>query len=254
MHLRKNTRTIAGAFLLVLLFWQALLSLGGFNEPLFPSPLATLKGFGELLADGVLLQDIGASLYRFAVGYLSSVLLAMLLGLVLGWYRGIWAYLNPIAQVLRPISPMAWLPFIVLFFGIGEMPALFIIFIAAFFPVLLATVAAVHDIEPVYLKVAQNFGIRQPALLAKIVFPAVFPRIATGLHLALGTAWVFLVAGEMVGAQSGLGFLIIDARNNLRADLLMAAIITIGVLGLLLDSGVSLVERAVNRRFGSRTA
>lgn len=254
MHLRKNTRTIAGAFLLVLLFWQALLSLGGFNEALFPSPLATLKGFGELLADGVLLQDIGASLYRFAVGYLSSVLLAMLLGLVLGWYRSIWAYLNPIAQVLRPISPMAWLPFIVLFFGIGEMPALFIIFIAAFFPVLLATVAAVHDIEPVYLKVAQNFGIRQPALLAKIVFPAVFPRIATGLHLALGTAWVFLVAGEMVGAQSGLGFLIIDARNNLRADLLMAAIITIGVLGLLLDSGVSLVERAVNRRFGSRTA
>ncbi len=254
MNFRKNTRYIAGALLLVLLAWQALLSLGGFNEALFPSPAATLKGFGELLADGVLLRDVGASLYRFAVGYLSSVLLAMLLGLVLGWYRGIWAYLNPIAQVLRPISPMAWLPFIVLFFGIGEMPALFIIFIAAFFPVLLATVAAVHDIAPVYLKVAQNFGIRQPALLAKIVFPAVFPRIATGLHLALGTAWVFLVAGEMVGAQSGLGFLIIDARNNLRADLLMAAIITIGVLGLLLDSGVSLVERAVNRRFGSRTA
>ena len=178
----------------------------------------------------------------------------MLLGLVLGWYRGVWAYLNPIAQVLRPISPMAWLPFIVLIFGIGEMPALVIIFIAAFFPVLLATVAAVHDIAPVYLKVAQNFGIRQPALLAKIVFPAVFPRIATGLHLALGTAWVFLVAGEMVGAQSGLGFLIIDARNNLRADLLMAAIITIGALGLLLDGGVTLVERAVSRRFGSRVA
>ena len=146
------------------------------------------------------------------------------------------------------------LPFIVLSFGIGEMTALVFIFIAAFFPVLLATVAAVHDIAPVYLKVAQNFGIRQPALLAKIVFPAVFPRIATGLHLALGTAWVFLVAGEMVGAQSGLGFLIIDARNNLRADLLMAAIITIGVLGLLLDGGVTLVERAINRRFGSRVA
>ena len=85
------------------------------------------------------------------------------LGLLLGWYKNIWAFLNPIAQVLRPISPMAWLPFIVLFFGIGEMPALVIIFIAAFFPVLLATVAAVSNIEPVYLKVAQNFGIRQPA-------------------------------------------------------------------------------------------
>lgn len=254
MNLQKTARHLLGALLLVLLAWQALLSLGGYSEALFPSPLATLDGLYELLTDGVLLKDIGASLYRFAVGYLSSVLLAMLLGLVLGWYRGIWTYLNPIAQVLRPISPMAWLPFIVLIFGIGEMPALVIIFIAAFFPVLLATVAAVHDIAPVYLKVAQNFGIRQPALLAKIVFPAVFPRIATGLHLALGTAWVFLVAGEMVGAQSGLGFLIIDARNNLRADLLMAAIITIGVLGLLLDGGVTLVERAINRRFGSRVA
>ena len=239
MNLQKTARHLLGALLLVLLAWQALLSLGGYSEALFPSPLATLQGLHELIADGVLLKDIGASLYRFAVGYFSSVLLAMLLGLVLGWYRGVWAYLNPIAQVLRPISPMA---------------SLVIIFIAAFFPVLLATVAAVHDIAPVYLKVAQNFGIRQPALLAKIVFPAVFPRIATGLHLALGTAWVFLVAGEMVGAQSGLGFLIIDARNNLRADLLMAAIITIGVLGLLLDGGVTLVERAVSRRFGSRVA
>ena len=123
-------------------------------------------------------------------------------------------------------------------------------FIAAFFPVLLATVAAVADIDPVYLKVARNFGIGQPAILTKIVFPAIFPRIATGLHLALGTAWIFLVTGEMVGAQSGLGFLIIDARNNLRADLLMAAIITIGVLGLCLDSGVRLIETAVNRRWG----
>ena len=122
--------------------------------------------------------------------------------------------------------------------------------IANRFLVLLATVAAVSNIEPVYLKVAQNFGIRQPAVLTKIVLPAVFPSIATGLHLALGTAWVFLVAGEMVGAQSGLGFLIIDARNNLRADLLMAAIVTIGVLGLLLDSLVHLVERWIYRRWG----
>ncbi|MBR1693777.1 MAG: ABC transporter permease subunit, partial [Selenomonas sp.] len=122
--------------------------------------------------------------------------------------------------------------------------------IAAFFPVLLANVAAVQGMEPVYLKVAKNFGIGQPQILGKIVFPAVFPRIATGLHLALGTAWVFLVAGEMAGAQSGLGFLIIDARNNLRADWLMAAILTIGVLGLVLDGIVSYLEGQIYRRWG----
>ena len=246
----KHAIHLSGALLLVLLSWQAIAWLGGWNEALFPTPLQTLLGFGEILADGVLLKDIGTSLYRFLLGYTTSVILAMALGLILGWYQNIWAFLNPIAQVLRPISPVAWLPFIVLVFGIGDMPSLVIIFLAAFFPVLLSTVAAVAGIEPVYLKVARNFGIGQPQILPKIIFPAFFPRIATGLHLALGTAWVFLVAGEMVGTQSGLGFLIIDARNNLRADLLMTAIITIGVLGLLLDSSITWLEKRIYRRWG----
>ena len=247
----KTTIHLGGALLLVLLSWQAIAWLGGWNEALFPTPYQTVHGFAEILADGVLLKDIGTSLYRFLLGYTTSVVLAMALGLVLGWYQSIWAFLNPIAQVLRPISPVAWLPFIVLVFGIGDMPSLVIIFLAAFFPVLLSTVAAVAGIEPVYLKVARNFGIGQPQLLTKIIFPAIFPRIATGLHLALGTAWVFLVAGEMVGTQSGLGFLIIDARNNLRADLLMTAIITIGVLGLLLDSSITWLEKRIYRRWGN---
>ena len=225
----KNVRHLIGAAAVTLLFWQAICAFGGWHEALFPSPLAAFLGFVELIKDGVLFEDIAASLVRFAVGYLASVLLALAAGLILGWYSKVWAYLNPIAQVLRPVSPVAWLPFIVLFFGIGEAPAIVIIFLAAFFPVLLATVAAVQKLDPAYL-----------------------PQIATGLHLALGTAWVFLVAGEMVGAQSGLGFLIIDARNNLRADLLMAAILTIGLLGLLLDSAMSLAERQLYRAWGIR--
>ena len=248
----KNVRHLIGAAAVTLLFWQAICAFGDWHEALFPSPLATLLGFVELIKDGVLFEDVAASLVRFAVGYFASVLLALAAGLILGWYSKVWAYLNPIAQVLRPVSPVAWLPFIVLFFGIGEAPAIVIIFLAAFFPVLLATVAAVQKLDPVYLKVAQNFGIKEPAVFTKIILPAIFPQIATGLHLALGTAWVFLVAGEMVGAQSGLGFLIIDARNNLRADLLMAAILTIGLLGLLLDSAMSLAERQLYRAWGIR--
>ena len=248
----KNVRHLIGAAAVTLLFWQAICAFSGWHEALFPSPLAAILGFGELIKDGVLFEDVAASLVRFAVGYLASVLLALTAGLILGWYSKVWAYLNPIAQVLRPVSPVAWLPFIVLFFGIGEAPAIVIIFLAAFFPVLLATVTAVQKLDPVYLKVAQNFGIKEPAVFTKIILPAIFPQIATGLHLALGTAWVFLVAGEMVGAQSGLGFLIIDARNNLRADLLMAAILTIGLLGLLLDSAMSLAERQLYRAWGIR--
>ena len=125
-----------------------------------------------------------------------------------------------------------------------------IFFIAAFFPVLLSTVSAVGEVDPIYFKVAKNFGIQQPQTMWKIIFPAAFPQIANGIHLALGTAWVFLVAGEMVGAQSGLGYLVIDARNNLRADILLATIIVIGLIGLILDALLKLLEKQILKSWG----
>lgn len=137
-----------------------------------------------------------------------------------------------------------------LWFGIGDIPAIVIIFIAAFFPVLLSTVSAVGGIDPIYLKVSENFGIRQPQIMWKVIFPAAFPQIANGIHLALGTAWVFLVAGEMVGAQSGLGYLVIDARNNLRADILFADIIVIGLIGLFLDTLLKATEKQILKAWG----
>lgn len=248
--MKKNYVYIPGAFILFVAVWELIALAGGWNEALFPTPYKTALGFGELIYDGVLLQDIIDSLIRFIIGYVTAVVCGVFLGLFLGWYKTAWGFVNPIVQVLRPISPTAWLPFIVLIFGIGEMPALVVIFIAAFFPVLLSTVSAVNSIEPVYLKVARNFGIKQPALLFKIILPAVFPRIATGFHLAMGTAWVFLVVGEMVGVQTGLGFLVVDMRNNLRMDLLMVAILVIGVIGLWLDWTISLFEGWIYKRWG----
>ena len=246
----KKYTYVPGSFIVAWLIWELIVCLGGFNEALLPTPYKVLVGFGELIGDGVLFKDIADSLVRFFIGYIISVVAGVFLGLILGWYKGIWNYINPIVQVIRPISPVAWLPFIVLFFGIGQAPAIVIIFIAAFFPVLLSTVSAIQNIDPVYIKVARNFGIKQPELLFKIVLPAVFPGIASGLHIALGTAWIFLVTGEMVGSQTGLGFLIIDMRNNLRNDLLMVAILTIGFVGLLLDWGVSLIEKWIYKRWG----
>ena len=153
-------------------------------------------------------------------------------------------------QLLVTISPTAWMPFVVLLFGIGDLPAIVIIFIAAFFPVLLSTVSAVNKIDDMYFRVSENFGIRQPALLWKVILPAAFPQIANAIHLALGSAWIFLVAGEMVGAQSGLGYQIIDARNNVRADLLFATIFVIGIIGLFLDFLLGIVEKKVLRAWG----
>jgi NitT/TauT family transport system permease protein len=245
----KKTVHVLVSFAALLILWQGAVFFGHYNPALLPSPLTVAKGIGELIANGVLYRGIAASMYRFGIGYGIGIVLGVVPGLILGWLKNVWPFVNPVVQVLRPISPIAWLPFVVLWFGIGDLPAIIIVVIAAFFPVLLSTVSAVGKIDPAYLKIAKNFGIKQPAILTKIIFPAAFPHIATGLHLALGTAWVFLVAGEMVGAQSGLGYLIIDARNNFRADHLMAAMITIGVLGLILDSCIRLLEKWIARNW-----
>ncbi|SEK68894.1 ABC transporter permease [Ruminococcus albus] len=235
---------------ILILIWQLLFTVSSYDKALFPSPKMAFDALVELIENGKLFENIRTSMYRFVTGYFSSVIVAVVLGLILGRIPKLFQYINPAVQLLRPISPTAWMPFIVLLFGIGDVPAIVIIFIAAFFPVLLSTVSAVGNIDPVYLKVSKNFGIKQPALTWKVIFPAAFPQIANGIHLALGTAWIFLVAGEMVGAQSGLGYQIIDARNNIRADILLATILVIGIIGILLDGLLKLIEKLILKSWG----
>lgn len=234
----------------VIIVWQLLAWSGMYPVYLFPPPLQVAQSLREGILSGQLLMHISASLLRFFTGYFLAALVAIPCGLFLGWYRKIGAAVDPLIQLLRPISPIAWFPLIALWFGIGELPAIIIIFIAAFFPLLLASQAAVKQVDPLYLKVARNFGSNQQDILLKVVIPASFPHIAMGLHLALGSAWVFLVAGEMLGVRSGLGFLIVDARNSLRTELVLAGILTIGTLGLLLDRTIWWVERYIRRRWG----
>lgn len=250
MNIVKKLSPIGIAFVIVIVVWQLISTLGGHNQALFPPPLKVWEALTEIIANGSLFEHIGISFYRFFTGYLLAVVVAVIVGLIVGRLPAVWSVLDPIVQVLRPVSPIAWSPFIVLWFGIGNMPAIVIIFIAAFFPVLLSTVSAVRKVDKTYLRIAANFELSQLELMKKIILPASFPMIANGLHMALGSAWIFLVAGEMVGAQSGLGFLIVDARNALSLDLVMAGIIVIGVIGLLLDKGIHLFERWVVKVWG----
>ena len=156
--------------------WQIAYTFSGYSDALFPSPYQSLLALIEMIKDGSLLENIKTSMYRFLSGYVTSVVSAVLLGLILGRFPSVFKYVNPAVQLLRPISPTAWMPFIVLLFGIGDTPAIVIIFIAAFFPVLLSTVSAVGNIDPIYFKVAKNFGIRQPQLTWKFILPAAFPQ------------------------------------------------------------------------------
>lgn len=245
-----SIKNVIVSLLILIAVWEILFLISNYSEALFPSPFMAFQALIEMIASGQLLESIITSMIRFVIGYGLSVVIAVILGLILGSLPGVFKYINPTLQLLRPISPTAWMPFVVLLFGIGDLPAIVIIFIAAFFPVLLSTVSAVVRIQPIYFKVAENFGIKQPELLWKVILPAAFPGIANAIHLALGSAWIFLVAGEMVGAQSGLGYQIIDARNNVRADILLATIFVIGFIGLGLDYLIGLVEKRILKAWG----
>ncbi|MER1985557.1 MAG: ABC transporter permease [Solibacillus sp.] len=250
MFILKKLSPIAIGFILLIAAWQLASVIGGHQAALFPPPLKVGQALLSIISDGSIFGHIQISLFRFFMGYLLAVVTAIALGLLLGRSPRVWQVIDPVVQVLRPVSPIAWSPFIVLWFGIGNMPAIVIIFIAAFFPVLLSTVSAVKKVDKTYLRIAANFEMSAFETLQKVVLPASFPMIANGLHMALGSAWIFLVAGEMVGAQSGLGFLIVDARNALSLDLVMACIIVIGVTGLVLDKAIHYFEGWVNRIWG----
>lgn len=251
MVLLKKSSYIVAGFAILIAIWQSAVWFGGFHESLLPAPYTVLQGVISLIQDGTLFEHIRVSLGRFIAGYSIAVVAAIMLGLVLGQSRILWQLVDPIVQVLRPIAPIAWSPFIILWFNIGNASAIVIIFLAAFYPVLLSTVSAVRKVGKDYLRVAQNFEVKRHHLLMKIIFPAAFPFIANGLHIAIGMAWIFLVAGEMLGAQSGLGYLIVDSRNLLRLDLVLVAIIFIGVLGMLLDKAIGLLENWINRHWGN---
>ncbi|EKN71014.1 binding-protein-dependent transporter inner membrane component [Neobacillus bataviensis LMG 21833] len=245
----KLLNFLIGMVILVII-WQIVIWIGGYPEALLPSPLSVGKAIIALIVEGTLFEHLQVSLGRFLAGYFLAAIPAIILGMILGRLPKVWQVFDPIVQVLRPVSPVAWSPFIVLWFGIGNMPAIVIIFIAAFFPVLLTTVTGVSKIDRSFLKIAENLEIRNLKLMVTFIFPAAFPSIVSGLRLAVGTGWIFLVAGEMVGAQSGLGFLIVDARNTLNLDYVLAGIIFIGVSGFLLDRLIGLFEGWVGKHWG----
>jgi NitT/TauT family transport system permease protein len=162
---------------------------------------------------------------------------------------------NPLLQILRPISPIAWIPVAIIFFGIGDPAAIFLVFLGAFFPIVVASVGGVSSVPLIFRRAGRNFGLSNFQLLRKVVFPAALPQILIGLRIALGIAWLVVVAGEMIAVDSGLGYLVIDSRNSgKRYDLVVAAMLMIGVIGLILDFAFRRLEKMRSVRWGFRNA
>lgn len=253
----------------MLLAWHGAVRWTG--SDLFPTPMEVLRGMVELarpapavpletpwyrvpfayLENSRLVRYTVASLFRVTVGFGLAVVLGIPFGLLLGWSARLFRAFNPIIQVLRPISPIAWIPVAILWFGVDDKSPVFLIFLASVFPITVAAMAAVQNMQLVYVRAARNFGLSRRQLFTRVIFPACLPQILTGVRIALGVAWLVVVAAEMIAVNSGLGFLIIDARNaGKRYDLVVAGMVMIGLIGLVLDLLMRRLERFDEVRWG----
>ncbi len=247
MSLLARLRPIAFIAALLVL-WQIAVSMSPVH--ILPGPWGVVGAIVELIQHGLLVKYAVASLFRVSWGFALAALLAIPLGLTIGWFSRAEMALNPLIQILRPISPLAWIPIAILWFGVGDLASLFLIFVGCFFPLLLTTISAVQSVPAVYVNAGRNFGLSPAALVYRVLYPAVIPQLIVGLRITLGIAWLVVVAAEMIAVNSGLGFLIVDARNaGNRYDLVVAGMVIIGLIGLSIDLGMRSLERIKSLRW-----
>ncbi|MDQ2989243.1 MAG: ABC transporter permease [Pseudomonadota bacterium] len=239
----------------IIAVWQAVAQLGWVNPQVLPSPVAVVAKWiayllpmqpyadgGSKLAwffSGELLIDSLGSMYRVLVGFAIGAGLALPIGLAMGASNRVYAWLNPLFQLLRPIPPIAYIPLSILWFGLGNPPAVFLIALGAFFPVLMNTIAGVRQVDSIYLRAARNLGASQGTMFLRVILPAAVPYILAGVRIGIGTAFIVVIVSEMIAVNNGLGFRILEAREYFWSDKIIAGMITIGLWGLAIDVGMN---------------
>ena len=255
----KNWRASATGMVVpvaIVALWQACAALGWINPLVLPSPMAVLRKWAEYALpltpydhnvqswlawalSGELLHDALGTMYRVATGFAIGAALALPLGLSMGSSRTMYAWLNPMMQVLRPIPPIAYIPLAILWFGLGNAPAVFLIALGAFFPVLVNTIAGVRQVDGIYVRAACNLGVNQRTMFMRVMLPAAVPYILSGVRIGIGTAFIVVIVSEMIAVNNGLGFRILEAREYFWSDKIIAGMISIGLLGLAIDTGMN---------------
>ena len=228
-----NSGILLPLFILLLWWWGS--KSGWWSAFLLPGPFRVLRTFFSLAASGELLTHTLASLLRIAKGFTASALFALALAFASGLYKPLLRQIAPLLELLRHIPPMATIPMLILWFGIGEASKLVIIVMATFFPIYLNTVQGISQCDPKLLEVAQSFGYTRLQTLRHVVLPSALPYIFTGMRLGLGYSWRSLIAAELVAASSGLGYMILDAEQLSRPDVILVGILVIGFLGSTID-------------------
>jgi len=240
----------------LVLTWQFLSMRGIVNPQILPAPTAVLAKWWEYLIpfepydpqqtsylawlfSGELIRDAYSSLYRVVVGFVVGAALALPLGLMMGANERVYKLFNPLIQVLRPIPPIAFIPLSILWFGLGNPPAIFLIVIGAFFPILMNTIAGVRHVDGIYIRAARSLGASQSTMFLRVMLPAATPYILTGARIGVGTAFIVVIVAEMIAVNNGLGYRILEAREFFWSDKIIAGMFTIGLLGLAIDAGMN---------------
>jgi NitT/TauT family transport system permease protein len=248
----------------VLIIWEALTRSGFINPHILPAPSQVLLKWIEYLKpleqydpaktnyfawffSGELPHDALASVIRVVGGFGIGAGLALPLGLLMGGSARVYKLMNPLVQLLRPIPPIAYIPLAILWFGLGNPPAFFLISLGAFFPVLMNTISGVRTVDLIYIRAARNLGASGATLFLRVILPAATPHILTGLRVGIGVAFIVVIVAEMIAVNNGLGFRILEAREFMWSDKIIAGMITIGLLGLAIDTGMDRVNRYLLR-------
>jgi NitT/TauT family transport system permease protein len=244
--------------ILLLIVWEGLSRLGAISPQTLPPPSKVflrwinyalpLEPFSpgqNRLAwalSGELPTDAAATVYRVIVGFLIGAGLALPLGLLMGSMRRVYELFNPLIQILRPIPPIAYIPLAILWFGLGDPPAFFLISLGAFFPVLMNTISGVRNVDAIYILAARNIGAEGATMFIRVILPAATPYILTGMRVGVGVAFICVIVAEMMAVNNGLGFRILEAREFFWSDKIIAGMITIGLLGLAIDTGMARIN------------
>ena len=254
------TGLLQGALLpaLFIVFWEVIVRSGGVVAGVIPAPSKVITSwyvwiFGASsprlleLYNGTWLHNTTDSLVRVTEGFLVAAAVAIPLGLLLGWSRTLARYVDPTIQLIRPIPITAWVPFSIAIFGIYEQSAIFLISLGAFFPILLNTMGGVRETQLNHLRAARMLGANRLEIVLRVVLPSALPAIFTGLRIAVGISWMVVIVAEMVAVKSGLGYVLWDAYYIGRLEIVVAAMISVGVMGFLSDRLLLMVSHRVLR-------
>jgi NitT/TauT family transport system permease protein len=233
------------SFGIILAVWELSRAVHLVNPKLFPPILEVLQSGVRMLGDGSLQAHMSASFMRVLVGFFQGIVMAVVLGFLIGWFRVARMLLDPVINFFRALPPIALIPLMIIFFGIGETSKVVVLTYASFFPALVVIYQALVGLDPLYIRAARALGANNLEIFRKVILPQLVPHIITACRVSLGVCWATLVAAELIAAQKGIGAMMVDAQNFFQMAPLVLGIILIGAISLAMDGFVRWIERRV---------